>query len=82
MLDVNGHNKTDHYACCRWSVTAGDPFIFLKYDQTRLNAFEVEKKVLMIRQGYRVLETYNDRDRNAYLSRYLSSNGIQSDLLD
>ena len=37
----------DDFARCRWSTDAGDPSLFVKYDSTKLNILDAEKKTLV-----------------------------------
>lgn len=46
----------DSHGRCRWSTSAGEPLIFVKYAKNRLNILDVEKKTLILTAPVALLE--------------------------
>lgn len=42
-------NILDSFGRCRWCTNAGEPILFIKYNQRYLNLLDVEKKVLTLK---------------------------------
>ena len=68
----------DDYARCRWSSSSGNPLLYIKYDEKYLNALDVEKKTLTLKNPVE-LERFQDLcnlNIHLYYSPPLSLKGI------
>ena len=68
----------DDYARCRWSSSSGNPLLYIKYDEKYLNALDVEKKTLTLKNPVE-LERFQDLcnlNIRLYYSPSLSLKGI------
>ena len=44
-------DKLDYFGRCRWSTLSGEPLLFIKYDDGKLNIIDTEKKGLILKDS-------------------------------